>query len=376
MKNTILLLFVLATMININSTGCNSGKLKSSGFNISGEVEGLRNRPVLLDKVNFTNKNEVIKESKADGGEFTISMEQNPGPGYYRVRSGRNSVFIILDGTEHNISISGKYTRFNNNYATVEGSELTEKFNSILKDLKDRKTDIMSLKTLAKESNPILGSVLVVNMFGAKPEFLNIHQSVYKNLEEKYPELYLTKDYKVVIDGLQKAYQRQQAREKIKVGMPAPEIAMPNPQGKILKLSDLKGKIVLIDFWASWCGPCVRSFPELTKIYQKYKNKGFTVYSVSLDGLDKRSAARYGNGDGLKAAKERAKQKWLGAIKKYNLSWDTHVSDLDKWDSKAAALYGVRSIPRTFLIDREGKIAAVNPRFNLEEAIQKILDSE
>jgi len=374
MKKLILLSIIFfGTMVTINSS-CTSGKIKSSGFSITGNVEGLRNRPVIFDRVSFNNQNETIKEVKAENGKFSVDLSENPGVGYYRIRSGRNSVYIILDGTENNISIEGKYTKFNNNYATVKGSALSEKFNSILHDLKNRKIDIYKTKAIAKESDPVLGSVLVVNVFGSRPEFLDIHESVYKNLESKYPDLYLTKDYKSIIDSLKKAYARQQARAKIKVGMPAPDIAMPNPDGKIIKLSDLKGKIVLIDFWASWCGPCIRSFPDLTKTYQKYKDKGFTVFSVSLDGVDARSAKRYKTADDLTAAKERSKQKWIKAIKKHNLSWKNHVSDLDKWDCKAAANYGVTSIPRTFLIDREGNIAAVNPRFNLEEAIVKVLN--
>ncbi len=374
MKKTILLLLIFFSAITINNSGCTSGKIKSSGFTITGNVEGLRNRPVILDRVSFSNQNETVKEVKAENGQFTIDLPQNPGVGYYRIRSGRQSVYIILDGTENSISVEGKYTKFNNNYATVSGSKFSEKFNSILQDLKNRKIDIYKTKSIAKESDPVLGSVLVVNVFGSRPEFLDIHEAVYKNLENKYPDLYLTKDYKSIIDSLKKAYARQQARAKIKVGMPAPDIAMPNPDGKILKLSDLKGKIVLIDFWASWCGPCIRSFPDLTKTYQKYKDKGFTVFSVSLDGVDSRSAKRYKTPDALAAAKKRAKEKWINAIKKHKLTWSTHVSDLDKWDCKAAANYGVTSIPRTFLIDREGNIAAVNPRFNLEEAIVKVLN--
>ena len=374
MKKTILILIAFFGIITISNTGCNSGKIKSSGFNITANVDGLRNRPVILDRVSFSNQNETLKEVKAENGQFNINLPENPGTGYYRIRSGRKSVYLILDGSESNINVEGKYTKFNNNYATVTGSPLTEKFNSVLHDLKDRKIDIYKTKDIAKNSDPVLGSVLIVNILGSRPDFLDIHEAVYKNLEKKYPDLYLTKDYKGIIDNLKKAYERQQARAKIKVGMPAPDIAMPNPDGKILKLSDLRGKIVLVDFWASWCGPCVRSFPELTRIYKKYKDKGFTVYSVSLDGVDSRSARRYKTKEDLAAAKERGKNKWVGAIKKHHLEWPYHVSDLDKWDCKAAATYGVTSIPRTFLIDPEGKIAAVNPRFNLEEAILKVLN--
>lgn len=103
----------------------------------------------------------------------------------------------------------------------------------------------------------------------------------------------------------------------------------------MMKLSDLRGQIVLLDFWASWCGPCRRENPAVVKLYEKYKEEGFTIMSVSLD-------------------KDRAK--WQAAITKDNLSWPNHVSDLGAWSSRVPKLYGVRGIPFTVLIDKEGKI--------------------
>jgi len=370
--NIILTLLFAITIFNI---GCKT--TSKSGFNINGTVEGARSKPVYFEKTSFNSVNETVKEVKADGGEFKINVAQNPGPGLYKVRIGRNSVLLVLDGKENNIDIKGKFTKFNNSYAEVTGSKLTEKYNSILKDLKSRKMDIMSVKEIAKESDPLLGSLLLFSTFGTKPSFADMHAAVSKKMKETYPDNYLTKEYEGIVSNLQKQYQKEQARAKIKVGEPAPDIVMPGTDGETRKLSDLKGKIVLIDFWASWCGPCVRSFPELTKIYNKYKDKGFTVFSVSLDGIDQRTAQRrYKTPEALKKAKENSKTRWINAIKKHNLAWENHVSDLDKWDCKAAAMYGVRSIPRTFLVDKTGKIAAVNPRFNLEEAIQKVLEKD
>ena len=120
-------------------------------------------------------------------------------------------------------------------------------------------------------------------------------------------------------------------------GSIAPELEFADPDGKIRKLSDLRGKVVLIDFWASWCGPCRRENPHVRAMYEKYHDKGFEVFSVSLD---------------------KDANAWKGAIAKDNLTWPNHVSDLKGWGSAAAKLYGVSSIPSTFLVDKDGRIIA------------------
>lgn len=128
------------------------------------------------------------------------------------------------------------------------------------------------------------------------------------------------------------------------IGNKAPELKFNNPQGKEIALSSLKGKIVLIDFWASWCGPCRQENPNVVKIYNQYKDtnfsktaKGFTVYSVSLDNNI---------------------NSWVNAIAKDGLIWENHVSDLGFWNSKGAAIYNINSIPTGFLIDENGIIIA------------------
>ena len=126
-------------------------------------------------------------------------------------------------------------------------------------------------------------------------------------------------------------------------------------------------------FWASWCGPCRRANPKVVEAYKKYNKKGFTVFNVSLDGLDSRTKARYKTQADIDKKMEQSKAKWVAAIKKDGLIWDNHVSDLKKWESEASALYGVRSIPTTFLIDREGNIASLNPKGNLVSEIERLL---
>ena len=144
-----------------------------------------------------------------------------------------------------------------------------------------------------------------------------------------------------------------------KVGDIAPEIQNTTPNGKQLALSELRGKLVLVDFWASWCRPCRYENPNLVSAWEKYKDKdfvngeGFTIFSVSLD---------------------KNKKMWTNAIKADNLQWPYHVSDLKGWYAQPAQKYNVRSIPSNFLIDENGKIIAKNLRGpKLEEVLKELL---
>lgn len=128
----------------------------------------------------------------------------------------------------------------------------------------------------------------------------------------------------------------------VNVGGMAPEIDLTTPGGQNVKLSSLRGKYVLLDFWASWCGPCLREVPNVKAIYEDYKDKGFEIYGVSLDEPDQRDA-------------------WIAAIDKNGMDW-IQVSSLKGWECPAARRYAVTGIPKMFLIDPEGRIIAMDLR--------------
>lgn len=138
------------------------------------------------------------------------------------------------------------------------------------------------------------------------------------------------------------------------IGQMAPEFAQADTAGKLVSLSSFKGKYLLIDFWASWCGPCRAENPNVVKAFNKYKDKNFTILGVSLD-------------------QPGAKDKWIEAIKKDGLNW-TQVSDLKFWDNEVSAAYGIQAIPQNYLIDPTGKIVGKNLRGkDLEDKLESLL---
>lgn len=143
----------------------------------------------------------------------------------------------------------------------------------------------------------------------------------------------------------------------LEIGQRAPELIYTSPEGKEISLSSLRGKMVLIDFWASWCMPCRIENPNLVNVYKKYNNKrlsrgrGFTIYSISLDT---------------------DKEAWINGIKNDRLVWNSHVSDLKGWHAEAVALYKVESIPANYLVDEDGIIIAKDLR---AEALEQTMES-
>jgi len=169
-----------------------------------------------------------------------------------------------------------------------------------------------------------LGGVINVLQQSENPEFIYFGESFIAAFKTKDPG---------AVANMTQELDRKRA---FVIGAEAPDFSQPMPDEKPKSLSSLRGKIVLVDFWASWCGPCRRDNPEVVKLYETYKDKGFDILGVSLD---------------------RDKEKWLQAIQQDGLVWH-HVSDLKGWQNDVAKRYGVSSIPHTVLVDREGRIIA------------------
>jgi peroxiredoxin len=183
-----------------------------------------------------------------------------------------------------------------------------------------------------------------------------LKSGLFVTYADRYRSIYMLDDKTdATLDNIMSSIQAdQKAKETLAIGAIPPEIELPTPEGGTMKLSDLRGKVVLLDFWASWCRPCRAENPNVVRVYNKYKNKGFDILSVSLD---------------------RSRGPWLQAIEKDKMTWH-HVSDLKYWQSVAAKTYRVSSIPATFLLDKDGKIIAKNLRGPaLEAKLKEVLGS-
>ncbi len=177
------------------------------------------------------------------------------------------------------------------------------------------------------------------------------HISVYAHYADEYLQYY-GKQYQA--DG-QRLEKEMNELKKLMVGAIAPDMSLPDQNGDTIAISDFKGQILLLDFWASWCGPCRRENPTVVKVYDKYKDQGFEVLSVSLD---------------------KTKEKWLAAIEQDGLEWK-HMSDLKGWKSLATDVYKVKAIPRTYILDQEGQIIAKNLRGEaLERKMEELFSEE
>ncbi len=323
---------------------------QTGSFSLKGKITGATSDKVFFDR-RMPDAHDVIASVPLNAdGSFEIRAAL-PEAGIYRLRVGLAAMPLILEGTE-TMEISAEIKGENLLSMSVQNAPLSAELPKWQDTKKvSEKAIVDFLKTNDGSANPFLHYYLVERL--PMDKNLPAYEAVLVLLTKKYPNSPLTLALNAKVSTLAAAKNAQ----AIDVGVQAPDIRLSDPNGKEISLSSLKGKLVLLDFWASWCGPCRRENPNVVNIYKQYKDKGFTVYSVSLDGLDNNTMMRMqGNPADIDRAREAQRRKWTDAIKQDGLEWTNHVSDLRGWSSTAAALYGVNSIPRTFLIDKSGKI--------------------
>lgn len=382
MKKLSLLAFVAITLYSCSSS--DSGN--SSGFEIKGNLSNSKGEAIYLEKLSQQGVAAVDSATINEKGEFLMN-HYSPSVGFYRLRiSNANFAMLVLDSAQK-VTVTADARDLGNTF-NVDGSPDTKLFleyNKLAQGQKVRtdslenifrtamvtlKLDSLRADSLSKElqkpyevmvaqysvilakkikENPnSFASIMAIQQLRPE-EYLDIYKILDKGLSEKYPDNKDIKSYHGMVQQAEMMVQRTQA---IKVGAEAPELILPMPNDKDFALSSLRGKVVLVDFWASWCAPCRKELPNVKRCYEKYKSKGFEILGVSLD-------------------KDRAA--WLEAISKEGLTWP-QVSDLKFWQSEACQIYAVQSIPYTVLIDKEGKIIATDLRgAELDKKLAEVL---
>ena len=303
--------------------------------------------------------------SEAQGGRLVpVDTVQLDAKGAIRIdhRSGNPYFFVVnplqakqqsihcmlLPGEKATMTVDYRKVQNLMYITTVKGSqnmELYREFNNLMADATVDPTQQAGLpdrmETLLRAYSKQLMSAFLVTYFeSAFEQYAPLYKTIRDDLIGRYP----TNDFVLHLD--------QKLRSTIVNGMEAPDIVMADTTGAMRRLSDLRGKVVLIDFWASWCGPCRAENPNVVRMYQKYHDLGFEIFSVSLDNN---------------------RAKWVDAIRKDGLVWPNHVSDLRGWSSAAGKLYGISSIPSTVLVAPDGTVLARNLRGpQLEQKLKEI----
>jgi peroxiredoxin len=264
---------------------------------------------------------------------ITIEIDYSPAEFGYEIQGSRDSqYYLALNQTfaGFRVQVSELQTQKQNASTDAEKSSIDQKYESLQKE------SVAKIKTMIDTIAPSVVALVATDGLDEEQEYEYLAK-IAKVFKEKLPDSKYTKKF---VNRIGVLAQQMEANKHLAIGNPAPEIDLENPTGTKVKLSSLKGKVVLIDFWASWCGPCRMENPNVVKIYDKYKSQGFEVYGVSLD---------------------RERTAWVKAIQADKLTW-LHVSDLKFWQSEAARTYQVQAIPQTYLIDKKGNILAKNLR--------------
>ena len=337
--------YLLKTENGRNRTATDTAIVFNGGFRFKGDIKGAEMRAITIDGVR---------------GQTSIFIE----PGIINVEIYKDSIYTSkVEGTYNNSVFNdykNKYQEKIEAVETVNAEFLNSKQDvEVLKKLQSKRDSLRSqLKNFGYEfietnNNSDFSLYILDGLTSQKGFDLELADSAFKTIETSIKTK--SESNQLISSRIKQKIESSPNKGKIKIGMQAPDFSAPNPEGKQVTLSDIKGKVTIVDFWASWCKPCRIENPNLVKLYDKYHSKGLEIISVSL---------------------ERGNQKafWIEAIKKDQLRW-YNVSNLKFWQDPIAKAYSVNSIPATFILDENGVLIAERLRgTELEAKIKSLLE--
>ena len=374
MKSIWYVLMVAAVM-----TACNdpSGKVK-----VSGEITGAENSVVVLKQMQGNMLAEVDSFTLDESGKFNLTAELN-WPNFFVLEKDANNYITMILHPGEDVKITATGEDLVSDYK-IQGSkdsellqEFTGKFRSAILELSEMgqvyqdSLESPNIQDLIQEFDARAKQIsedmrqytldFIDNNMGSMATLMALYQQLAPNqyildpyqdfqyysdvdsvLYSKYPESEPVRTlHQHVADFRQQAELAKVRDGLLGIGAIPPDIALPSPQGDTIRLSDQRGKYVLLDFWAAWCGPCRDENPNLVENYKLYKDRGFEIFQVSLD---------------------KTREEWLKGIEDDKLQDWVHVSDLNFWNSSVVSSYSIQSIPASFLLDPDGKIIAKDLR--------------
>jgi thiol-disulfide isomerase/thioredoxin len=376
MKN----LSVIPIVLLLSLAGCGQ-----SGTNVNGNLMNAEGEMVTLERLSST-KGIPVDSCEVDAeGNFKLNAGNEIEPGFYRLSiDAKNSVILLLENNEQ-AKVSGNALDFYRSYFIEgsEGSKSLRDLNLVLRSDFERSDSLKKVFQAHQQAGhlrldsiaEVIDSVFlemkannrqfIIDLIEANPSSLvslsavqslnpdvdfEVFQKVADRLDAAIPKSEYLKQYKVQLADIKG---RNQASARTGIGAEAPEMIMQTPERKTIKLSDFRGNVTMIDFWASWCKPCRMENPNVVRVYNRFKDKGFEIFGVSLDQND---------------------AQWVQAIAQDGLIWK-HGSELKFWQSSFVPAYNLDGIPMTYLLDENGVIIAKGLRGEqLEQKLEELFN--